>query len=71
MGKFTLGFGDKIGKTIVIRDKGEYYCGDYIEGRFYYGKFNGTTSDDRGIWFYVDDRKILVSNTTEIEFKED
>lgn len=67
--EFTLGFSDKIGKRVTLTDKSEYYCGDYVEGRYYSGKFGGTTTDDRGLWFYVDGKKILVSNTTKIKFE--
>lgn len=68
--EFTLGFGEFIGKRVTLRDESEYYCGDYIEGRYYSGKFGGTVSNNNGIWFIVDGKRIKVSNTTKIKFSE-
>ncbi len=71
MGKeFTLGFGDKIGKNITLRDEGSYYCGEYIDGRHYSGVFGGTITDRKGTWFIVDGKSILVSSSTSIKFDD-
>lgn len=68
--EFTLGFGDKIGKEVTLTDKSEYYCGDYIAGRYYSGIFNGTFTNDKGLWFRVGKDNILISDTTKIKFDE-
>jgi len=65
---FTLQFSDKIGGNVTLSDKSEYYCGDYISGRYYSGKFGGSFYKPDGIYFMVDKELIKLDVTTQITF---
>ena len=63
-------FGEYIGKKIAVSDDGYYYCGDYIDGRFYYGKLNHVSYSDRGIVLHIDNKEITVDSSTKISIIE-
>lgn len=70
METFNLSFTKFIGKDVTLSDEGEYYCGDYISGRFYSGKFGGSFYKSDGIYFKVDNDMIKIDVTTKITFSE-
>ena len=70
METFNLSFSDFIGKNVTLSDEGEYYCGVYISGRFYSGKFGGSFYESNGIYFKVDDNMIRIDVKTKITFSE-
>jgi len=78
METFNLSFSKFIGKNVTLSDEGEYYCGDYISGRFYSGKFGrfysgkfgGSFYKSDGIYFKVDDNMIKMDVKTKITFRE-
>ena len=70
METFNLSFTNKIGKNVTLSDDGEYYCGDYISGRFYSGKFGGSFYKSDCIYFKVDNDMIKIDVTTKITFSE-
>lgn len=59
---------NNIGKKVTLSEQSEYYCGEYISGRFYYGVFGGTGKDKHGIYYIVDGVKITISDKTSIKF---
>ena len=70
MKTFDLSFSNKIGKNVTLTDEGEYYCGDYIPGRFYYGIFEGSFYKPDGIYFKVDNKMIKMDVKTKITFDD-
>ena len=70
METFNLSFTNKIGKNVTLSDEGEYYCGNYIYGRFYSGEFGGSFYKSDGIYFKVDNELIKVNISTKIAFSE-
>ena len=70
MEAFDLSFRNKIGKKVTLSDESEYYCGDYIDGRFYSGMFGGSFYKPDGIYFKVDNKMIKMNVTTKITFIE-
>lgn len=70
METFNLSFSKFIGKNVILSDEGEYYCGDYIPGRFYSGRFGGSFYKSDGIYFKVDDKMIKMNVKTKITFSE-
>jgi len=67
---FTLSFKDKIGKRVILSEDGEYYCGDWIPGRFYSGVFGGSFYKPDGIYFKVDNDLIKMDVNTKITFSD-
>ena len=63
-------FGHYIGKKVSLTDNGYYYCGDYIDGRFYTGVLRHVTYSERGIVLNLDNNEITVSSTTKIRIIE-
>ena len=70
METFDLSFRNKIGKNVTLSDEGEYYCGDYISGRFYTGIFGGRFDKSDGIYFKVDNQMIKMNVNTKITFSK-
>lgn len=70
METFDLSFSKFIGMNVTLSDESEYYCGDYISGRFYSGKFEGSFYKSDGIYFKVDDNMVKMDVETKITFSE-
>jgi len=66
----SLSFSKYIGKNVTLSDEGEYYCGDYISGRFYSGIFGGSFYKSDGIYFKVDNQMIKMDVNIKITFSE-
>ena len=62
MGKsiFELLFADKLGKKCTIMEEGEYYCGDYISGRFYTGILKHIKQSKNGLVLTIDNNNITI-----------
>ena len=70
MEKFNLSFSKFIGKNVILSEPGEYYCGEYIQGRLYRGIFGGCFEEKDGFYFKVRDSMIKIGINTEITFEE-
>lgn len=61
----------KIKKIVTITDESEYYCGEYIYGRYYKGIYGGEDYRSDGRYIKVDNNWIKIGNGTKIEFSEE
>ena len=57
-------------KIVTITDESQYYCGEYVEGRYYRGVYGGENYKSDGRYIKVDNSWIKIGNGTNIKFED-